>query len=379
MIPRYYSSIKDLIPDNKVLIIYGSRRVGKTTLLKSILKSSNLKYKIDSGENIRINELLNSDDFELLSEYVEGFDLVAIDEAQQIQNIGKGLKILVDNHTNIKLIATGSSSFDLSQKVGEPLTGRKKIIKLFPLSQGELINHFTTFEVKNSLPDYLVYGSYPEVVTSSTKQEKTEILVELVESYLLKDILSLENIRNPKVLFNLLKLLSFQTGNLVSINELAKQLRVDGKTIIRYLDLLEKTFIIFKVGSFSGNLRKEISKKNKYYFFDNGIRNGIIMQFAPVDSRNDIGQLWENFMISELYKKNAYLKQFYQFYFWRNYNGQEIDLLLEKNGQMEALEFKWSKDHGKIPKDFAKKYGEINYSIVNKSNYLNFLKLDQSQ
>ena len=375
MLSRYYSSIKDLMPENKVLIIYGSRRVGKTTLLNNLLKSSGLKYKIDSGENIRINEILSSQDFTLLSEYVEGYDLVAIDEAQEIKNIGKGLKILVDHHPDVKLIATGSSSFDLSQKIGEPLTGRKKVIELFPFSQGELLGQFSPFELKNNLQYYLIFGSYPDVVTSSTIQEKTEVLDELVGSYLLKDILSLENIRNPKVLFNLLKLLSFQVGNLVSINELAKQLHIDGKTVNRYLDLLEKTFIIFKIGAFSSNPRKEISKKSKYYFIDNGIRNGIIMQFAPLDLRNDIGQLWENFMVSEFYKKNAYLKLFQQLYFWRNYNGQEIDLLFEKNGLLEAFEFKWTKDQGKLPMGFSKKYGAINYHIINQFNYLDHLKL----
>jgi hypothetical protein len=376
MLPRYFSSVEDLIPKNKVLIIYGSRRVGKTTLLKELLKSTKLKYKIDSGENIRINQLLSSSDFKLLSEYVEGYDIVAIDEAQEINNIGIGLKILVDNHPSLKLIATGSSSFDLSQKIGEPLTGRKKTLKLFPLSQGELLKHFSPFDVKNSLSDYLIFGSYPEVITSSSTQEKTEILDELVGSYLLKDILSLEKIRNPKVLFTLLKLLSFQTGNLVSINELAKQLHIDGKTVSRYLDLLEKTFIIFKIGALSSNPRKEISKKHKYYFFDNGIRNGIIMQFAPLELRNDIGQLWENFMVSELFKRNSYLKLFHQMYFWRNYNGQEIDLLFEKNGILKAFEFKWKKGEGKIPLDFCKKYGNVNFTLINQFNYLEYLKLD---
>ena len=161
------------------------------------------------------------------------------------------------------------------------------------------------------------------------------------------------------------------------INELAKQLHIDGKTVSRYLDLLEKTFIIFKIGAFSSNLRKEISKKNKFYFFDNGIRNGIIMQFSPIDMRNDIGQLWENFMVSELYKKNSYLKLFNQMYFWRNYNGQEIDLLFEKNGHLEALEFKWKKEQGKLPKDFINKYGNVNYTVINQFNYLNYLKLVQ--
>jgi len=376
MLSRYFNSVKNIIPQNRVLIIFGSRRVGKTVLLKRILESTKQKYRIDSGEDIRIKNLLSSGDFSRLAEYVEGWDIIAIDEAQEIKNIGSGLKILVDQHPNLKIIATGSSSFDLSQKVGEPLTGRKKVLTLFPFSQGELLHEFNPFELKNMLHDFLIFGSYPEVVTSKSRQQKTEILEELVSSYLLKDILSLENIRNPKVLFNLLKLLAFQVGNLVSINELAKQLQIDGKTVNRYLDLLEKTFIIFKISAFSNNPRKEISKKSMYYFYDNGIRNGIIMQFAPIDLRNDIGQLWENFMISEFLKKNSYLKLFQQLYFWRNYNGQEIDLLIEKNGTLEAFEFKWKKAKGKIPNDFKNKYGNIKYTVTNKTNYLEYLKLD---
>lgn len=376
MLQRYFNTVENLIPKNRVLIIYGSRRVGKTTLLMEILKSSNLKYKLDSGDNIKINEILSSGDFTLLSEYVEGFEIVAIDEAQEIKGIGKGLKILVDNHPDLKLIATGSSSFDLSQNVGEPLTGRKKVLELFPFSQGELLREHTGFELKSRLHDYLVFGSYPEIILSTTKQEKREILEEIVESYLLKDILSLEKIRNPKVLFNLLKLLSFQTGNLVSTHELATQLHIDSKTVNRYLDLLEKTFIIFKISAFSSNPRKEISKKSKYYFFDNGIRNGIISQFGSLDMRNDIGQLWENFMVSEFFKKNSYLKLFQQMHFWRNYNGQEIDLIFEKNGKLEAFEFKWKKQNGKIPMDFVNKYGKIDFTIISQFNYLEYLKLE---
>jgi len=375
MLTRYYNSLKSILPENRVLIIYGSRRVGKTFLLNHLLRSSGFHYKIDSGDNIRIKEILGSGDFKLLSEYVAGYDLIAIDEAQEVSDIGLGLKILVDNHPDLKLIATGSSSFDLSQKIGEPLTGRKRILTLFPFAQGELLLQQNPFELKERLPEFLVFGTYPEVVLAGSKQEKTEILEELVGSYLLKDILSLENIRNPKVLFHLLKLLAFQVGNLVSINELAKQLHVDGKTVSRYLDLLEKTFILFRIGSYSSNPRKEITKKNKYFFFDNGIRNGLIMQFGDLENRNDIGQLWENFMVSEFYKKNSYLKLFQQFYFWRNYNSSEIDLIVEKDGKLETFEFKWAKRTARLPKDFEKKYGTTPLRIINKDNYLDYLKL----
>ncbi len=375
MLPRYYNSLEEILPKNRVLIIYGSRRVGKTFLLNHLLSLSGYKYRIDSGENFRVKEVLSSGDFNLLKEYTEGAELIAIDEAQEIPEIGKGLKILIDHVPGIKLIATGSSSFDLSQKIGEPLTGRKRVIKLFPLSQGELLLGRSAFELKEALPEFLVFGSYPEVLTAATKQEKMEILDELIGSYLLKDILSLENIRNPGVLLKLLKLLSFQVSNLVSVNELARQLQVDGKTVNRYLDLLEKTFILFKIPSYSSNPRKEISKKSKYFFFDNGIRNGLIMQFGGLSNRNDVGQLWENFMISELYTKNAYLKLFQQFYFWRNYNGSEIDLIIEKDGKIETFEFKWVKGKGRLPMSFEKKYGKQSYRIVNNKNYLEYLKL----
>ena len=345
-------------------------------MLNELLKQSDFTYKLESGDNFRVKEILNSQDFELISEYVEGIDIIAIDEAQQIKNIGKGLKIIIDQHPEIKIIATGSSSFDLSQKIGEPLTGRKKTIKLFPFSQGELLNHYNTFELKSKLNEFLIYGSYPEVVLAKNKTEKKELLEELVDSYLFKDILALENLRNPSVLKNLLKMLSFQVGNLVSINELSTQLRVDNKTILRYLDLLEKTFVIFKLNAFSSNPRKEISKKSKYYFLDNGIRNGIISQYAPLDLRNDIGQLWENFVISELYKVNSYKRRFWKLFFWRNYHGQEIDLVIEDEGKINCIEVKWTKSKYKIPNDFLNKYGEVDLETINNKNYIKFLTLD---
>lgn len=373
MITRYFKNLNEIMLPRKVLIIYGARRVGKTTLLNELLKKCNLKYKIDSGDNIRIQQILGSRDFNQILEYASGYDLIAIDEAQQIHGIGMGLKILVDNLPDLKIIATGSSSFDLSQNIGEPLTGRKKVITLLPISQNELLSIYNKFELREKLNEYLVFGSYPEILTTKNKKDKIEILDELVNSYLLKDILILEKVKSPKLLMDLLKLLAFQVGNIVSINELACQLSVNVRTIARYLDLLEKTFVIFNIRSYSQNLRKEIAKKSKYYFWDNGVRNAIIMQFNDIDNRNDIGALWENFIIYERIKKTSYQRIFCNRYFWRNYNQQEIDMIEVHDSIMYAYEIKWQKGKASLPSDFIKHYSKIDYSIINKKNYMDFI------
>lgn len=373
MIKRFYN-IKQLLKPNKVLIIYGARRVGKTTLLNDFLQKTKLKYKLDSGDNIRTQAILGSQNFDEIIEYASGYDLIAIDEAQQIPNIGRGLKILVDQIPNIKVIATGSSSFDLSQKIGEPLTGRNTTIKLYPFSQAELLVKYNKFELKESLADFLVFGSYPDVITASSKKEKKIILTELVNSYLLKDIFSLEKIKSSNKIFDLLKLIAFQIGSEVSLSELATQIGLDVKTIDKYLDLLEKSFIIKRVGSFSRNLRNEVSTKSKYYFLDNGIRNAIISQFNNLKDRNDTGFLFENFLIAERLKFNFYNNNFTIPYFWRNYNGKEIDLIEERDAKIFTFEFKWSeKRKQKLPQEFLDNYKNVEYQIINQKNYLDFI------
>ncbi len=295
LIERYYKNLEKYLEPNRVLIIFGPRQVGKTTLLNSFLSKTKLKYKLDSGDNIRIQNLLGSQDFDKILSYAEGYDLIAIDEAQQIPNIGKALKILVDQIPNLSVIATGSSSFDLVQSVGEPLTGRKRTLILYPIAQMELLKLYNRYELHEKLDSFLIFGSYPEVITAKNMQEKINILTDLVDSYLLKDILSLEKIKKSETLLNLVKLLAFQVGQLVSHNELATQLHVDVKTIQRYLDLLEKSFVICKLGGFSRNLRNEVTRKHKYYFLDLGVRNAIIAHFNPLEIRIDVGHLWENF------------------------------------------------------------------------------------
>ncbi len=275
MIPRFFAHLENYLKPSRVLIIYGARRVGKTTLLENYLASTPYRYRLDSGDNIRIQELLSFLEFDRILEYAQGYDLIAIDEAQEVQNIGKALKILVDQCKEIRIIATGSSSFDLAQSVGEPLTGRKKTLTLYPLAMIELQQRYNRYELREHLEDFLIYGLYPEVIEAEGKEEKIIILNELVDSYLLKDILTFDTVRSPKVLIDLLRLLAFQIGQMVSYHELATQLQVDVKTVSRYLDLLEKTFVIYRLGGLSRNLRKEITSKAKYYFYDIGIRNGI--------------------------------------------------------------------------------------------------------
>jgi len=373
MLKRFYN-FNRLIKKQKVLVVYGPRRVGKTTLLNEFLKNTKLKYKLDSGDNMKIQQILSSQDFKQIKEYAEGYNLIAIDEAQQIPNIGLGLKILVDQMPNLTVIVTGSSSFDLSQKIGEPLTGRKKTIILFPLAQMELRDKFNKYELKERLEDFLIFGSYPEVITAKSRQGKIEVLEELVNSYLLKDVLTLDKIKSSQQLLNLLKLIAFQVGSQVSLSELASQVKLDVKTVDRYLDILKKSFVIKRLGGFSRNLRQEVISKAKYYFLDNGVRNALISQFNKLNDRNDTGALFENFMFAEKLKANAYKNKGVAIYFWRTYAGQEIDLIEEGQGNLSGYEFKWSaKIKTKSPKDWFKNYPQAKYKIVHQENYLDFV------
>lgn len=372
-IPRIYD-IEKLLKPQKVLVIYGPRRVGKTTLLQNYLKSTPLKYKLDTGDNIRTQQTLGSQDFSQILEYARGYELIAIDEAQQIPNIGMGLKIIVDQMPNIKVIATGSSSFDLSHQIGEPLTGRKTTVTLFPVSQLELLEVHNEHELKEKLPEFLIFGSYPEVLTAKTKQEKVNIIEEIVNSYLLKDVLSLEKIKGSKVLLDLLKLLAFQLGNEVSLNELSLQLGIDVKTVARYLDLLEKSFVIVSLGGYSRNLRSEVTSKNKYFFLDNGIRNGIIAQFNGIDMRDDVGKLWENFIVVERLKKRSYKGIYGNQYFWRTYSQQEIDLVEERDGKLFGYECKWSnRKKVSVPEEWVSSYPKADFTVTTPLNYLDFI------
>lgn len=366
--------LRRFIKPQRALVIYGPRRVGKTTILKSFLETCPLKYRLDSGDNIRLQNILGSQDFDRIREYAEGYELIVLDEAQQIPNIGMGLKIIVDQIPDIKVIATGSSSFDLAGAVGEPLTGRKSTLVMYPMAQMELAKAWTRHELRERLADHLIFGAYPEVLTAKSRKGKIAYLQEIVSSYLLKDILALDRIKNSRVLLDMLKLLAFQVGKEVSLNEIATQIKLDVKTVGRYLDLFEKAFVIHRVGGFSRNLRKEVTSKAKYYFLDNGIRNAVIAQFNDISLRNDVGELWENFLVMERIKRNTYKTFPETHYFWRTYGGQEIDYLEEREGRLFGYEFKWSDSaRYKIPKDWSIAYPESELSVITQKNYFDFV------
>jgi len=371
-INRAFSQIEPLLKPNKVVVIYGPRRVGKTTLLNEFLKTTKLKYRLDSGENIRIQEILGSQDFKKIGEYIGGNELIAIDEAQNIKGIGLGLKIIVDNFPDIKVIATGSSSFDLAGQIGEPLVGRKTTINLYPFAQLELAQEQNAFDLKQKLEDFLLFGSYPNVYTAKTKDEKISALNDIADSYLLKDVLAIDRVKKPKIIIDLVKMLALQIGSEVSLTELAQNLSVNLNTIAKYLDILEKGFVIISCGALKRNLRNEIRGKKKYYFYDNGVRNALLSQFNGLSLRNDTGALWENFIFTERLKTRAYKNIYANYYFWRTYQQKEIDLVEEYGGVLHGYEFKFTGGAAK-PKEFLEAYPQSTFEAINKENYLDFL------
>jgi len=364
--------ITSSIEPKRVLVIYGPRRVGKTTLLNEYVKTqAEKRVYFSTGDDIQLRKIFQSEERSRILEFARPYDVIAIDEAQFIPSIGLGAKMMIDAHPEKNIILTGSSSLDLSNKIGEPLTGRHFTLTLFPFSQGEMEG--SRFELKNELENFLIYGSYPEVLNEPDLERKRKILIELVSSYLFKDALALEAVRSPDTLLDIAKCIAFQVGNEVSINEVARAARTDAKTAAKYLDLLEKMFIIKRVRGFSRNLRNEISKKPKYYFLDNGVRNAVVSQFNPLNLRNDIGALWENFIFMELIKKSAIENKFDNYYFWRTHTGQEIDIIKESDGALEAIECKWSEDQFSPPALWNKSYPGSQFRVINRSNYLDVL------
>ena len=375
MLDRFYK-LKDIVRPRKVIVIYGPRQVGKTTLVENYIEDIGHSKKIlyISGNNMQMVHYLSRSYLKDIQKMVAGYDMLIIDEAQKIPNIGNSLKLIVDIIKTVEVIVTGSASFELAGQIGEPLTGRKRTITLYPIAQLELLAINNKFELKNQLDDFLVYGSYPEVITRGNNlTEKIEVLDELISSYLLKDLLELENVKSSLILWDLLKLLAFQIGNEVSHNELANKLGLDRKTVGRYLDLFEKTFVIYRVRGYSGNLRKEITRKSKYYFYDVGIRNAVIGNFNRLSDRNDVGALWENFIFMERIKKRHYQGIYGNEYFWRTWDKKEIDLIEERDGKLYGFEFKWGKKLPKAPKDWLETYHNATYEVISQDNYLDFI------
>ncbi|MBC7640763.1 MAG: ATP-binding protein [Flavobacterium sp.] len=365
---------RKLLP-NKVLILLGARRVGKTDLIKNYLsdipKSDYLQL---NGEDIDDANLLKERSVNNYSRLLANKKLLVIDEAQNIPDIGMILKLIVDSIDGIKIIATGSSVFDLSNKLGEPLVGRKNTIYLFPLAQMEFNEQENYKETTQKLEERLLFGSYPELEKYPDWKDKVSYLKEIINSYLLKDILIFDGIKQSNKILDLLKLIAFQVGQEVSLQELARQLGISKNTVESYLDLLSKVFVIYKVPGFSRNLRKEITKSNRWYFYDNGIRNGIIGNFTRLETRTDVGALWENYLASERVKYQNYTKKTVTNYFWRTYDQQELDWMEEENGELSGFEFKWNENRkAKIPTAFAKAYPEASFEVINKQNYLDFI------
>jgi len=366
------SIIKNLKP-NKAIILIGARRTGKTVIVKSIEKKVKKKTLFLNGEDFNTIELLKERSVSNYSRILSGIELLIIDEAQSIPEIGKIIKLIVDEIKGIKVIATGSSSFDLQNISGDPLTGRSTNFNVFPFSISEIKEHEKVADIYQQINERLIYGSYPELYFIKNNTDKQLYLQNIINSYLLKDIISFDGIKNSSKIFDLLKLIAFQVGNEVSYNELSRNLGISKNTVEKYLDLLSKAFIIFRLGGYSKNLRKEVVKNNKWYFFDTGIRNGIIGNFNEVNLRNDIGELWENFVISEMIKNNSNKLKFENFYFWRTYDQQEIDLIVEKNLDINCFEIKWKETIAKIPKVFSENYKFQNFYIINCKNFTDFL------
>ena len=357
--------------DRKVIILYGPRQAGKTTLIEMLLHQD-LSYKKYNGDDIFTQNIFSNNNLESLKREIGEKDLLIIDEAQRINNIGLSLKLIIDN-LPIKVIVSGSASFDLADKVCEPLTGRTKTFWLYPLSLREVKDKFPHMEKDKIIEEMLLYGMYPKIWNIEGKKEKEDYLFKYINSYLYRDILTISKIKKPKKIIDLLILLALQIGSEVSVSELAQNTNLTQSTVENYLDVLEKMFVIFNVRGFSRNLRKEISKTSKYYFFDMGVRNALIRNFNPLSLRGDAGAMFENWVISEKIKKSNNNRDFSNFYFWRTYDQQEIDLVEDSKGSITAYECKWKKDTKKIPNDCKKAYPQSQFNLINKDNVFEFL------
>ncbi len=366
--------IKTLKTKRKVVLVFGARRVGKTEMAKKIIEKMSLSHRLLNGEDIEHRALLEQRSINNFKRLMGDKEFLVIDEAQAIPEIGLKLKLMIDSIPKIKILATGSSSFELNNQTGEPLVGRKKEYVLYPLSQMELMQQEDYFTTISNLEDRLIFGAYPELIGLQSRKEKTEFLKDIVNSYLLKDIVAFEGIRKRDKIVNLLKTISFRVGSEISLESIGKELQISKNTVERYLDLLSKVFVLHRVSGFSRNLDNEITKKAKWYFYDNGIRNAIISNFKPVQLRDDVGKLWENYFISERIKYQSYHRLQINNYFWRHKNRQEIDWVEESDTGITAYEIKWSKNANVVvPSMWKKAYSESEFIVVTPDNYLDYI------
>ena len=370
------SQIENSLQAGKVTVLYGPRQVGKTTLVKDLMDKLPLRSKFVNADELVYREVLASQSSQRLGELLGDAELLVIDEAQRVPEIALNLKILVDTFPQAKIIATGSASFDLASKISEPLTGRKLTFNLNPVSYGEIQNTFGVIESRSQLERWLVWGGYPAIVATDDPTLRERLLGELVGSYLYRDILEIEGLRRADKIVDLLRLLAFQIGQEVSATELATSLGLNRSTIERYIDLLEKVFVIFKVNGFSRNLRKEVTKNSRIYFYDNGVRNSLIQNFNALPLRNDVGQLWENFLVMERRKANQFAGRNVNSYFWRTYDQKEIDCIEEHGGRLYGYEFKWQAGEIRrsVRNEFLENYPNSELMTVNQENFEVFLK-----
>jgi predicted AAA+ superfamily ATPase len=364
--------LKSRVDYKKAIVLLGPRQAGKTTLITEIAAGLNAEYLYINGDDPAMRLLWNNPTQSFIINYIGNHKVVVIDEAQRLGNIGLSAKMIVDASKNIQLLISGSSALEIADKINEPLTGRKWEYRLFPLSWNEIKEHYSFAKTVQRLEDFLITGMYPDVITHPDQAK--EVLTNLAGSYLYKDILETGGIRKPDILLKLLQALAWQVGNEVSYNELAQTIGADKTTVSSYIDLLEKTFVVFKLNPFARNLRNEINSTRKIYFYDNGVRNTIINNFAPVSQRNDIGALWENFLISERKKQLAYNGFYGNIYFWRNTSQSEIDYIEEQDGKLSVYELKWSpKVKVSFPKAFTAEYHPLDAKVIHRDNYWEWL------
>lgn len=361
------------LKEERALLLSGPRRTGKTELLKHFLNGQEKPFLLLNGEDMETADVLAQRSRSNYQRLLDKYEILAIDEAHAIPDIGSISKFLVDSFPSKRFILTGSSAFELTGNTGQPLTGRKVDLHLYPLAQCEIGQNEDLIQTRARMEEHLLYGGYPRLEQMQDWTDKQRYLEQLVQEYLFQDILKFEQLRNANKLKDLLRLLAFQVGSEVSINELSQSLQVARATVERYLDLLAKVFVVFKLPAFSRNLHKEIAKSDRWYFWDNGIRNAIIRNFNQLSLRQDQGQLWENYIVSERLKKAAYQEELTRFYFWRTYDQQEIDLIEEEGGQLLAYELKWGKKKAKVPAAWAKTYPHASFQIVHPGQYLDYI------
>jgi len=363
--------LKDRSNSGKAILLIGPRQTGKTTLLRMMLEDFK-PYLFLDGDNPQVRKELTNVNTEKLKQIIGNHKTVFIDEAQRIGNIGLTLKLITDQISHVKLFVSGSSAFELNEKINEPLTGRKWEYHLFPISWKELNDHIGYLDSKQQLEQRLVFGMYPDVIIHPG--DEINILQQLTSSYLYKDILSLAGLRKPEIVEKLLKALAFQVGSQVSYNELSNHIKADKNTVSTYLDILEKAFVVFRLQPFSRNLRNEISTSRKIYFYDNGVRNSLIGNFSPIEFRQDKGALWENFLMAERKKQNHYTERYCLTYFWRTRQKQEIDYIEEADGKISAFEFKFNPSKKvKLSKTFANAYPDASFEVIDSENFTSFV------